>query len=92
MLILSRRTEESIIIAGEVEIRILSVRGSGARAVVRIGVSAPREVPVHRKEVYLAVVRENRRAAALPAFDWQALMRTARSARSRWTKQAKEGD
>ncbi len=48
MLILSRRTDESIVIGDEVTITILSVKGKQ----VRIGITAPPEVSVHREEIY----------------------------------------
>lgn len=47
MLVLSRRTDESIVINGNIEILICSVRGDK----VRLGINAPRDVPVHRKEI-----------------------------------------
>lgn len=51
MLVLSRRKDESIIIGEDVEIIIADVRGDN----VRLGISAPKYVPVHRKEVYEAI-------------------------------------
>lgn len=48
MLILSRRTDESIVIGDEVTITILSVKGKQ----VRIGITAPADVSVHREEIY----------------------------------------
>jgi len=47
MLILSRKSSESIVIGGLIEVTVISIR----RDSVRLGISAPREVPVHRKEV-----------------------------------------
>lgn len=63
MLVLSRRTEESIMIGDDIEIKIIQVRGSGDQATVRLGIVAPKNVTVLRKEVYLEVASENRRAA-----------------------------
>ena len=60
MLVLSRGPEEAIMIGDRVEVRILEVRGDR----VRLGIVAPTEVPVHRKEIYLNIQRENRAAAA----------------------------
>lgn len=48
MLILSRRTDESIVIGDEVTVTILSVKGKQ----VRIGINAPPDVSVHREEIY----------------------------------------
>jgi carbon storage regulator len=55
MLVLSRQKDESIMIGDDVEITIVDVRGDK----VRLGIIAPREVPVHRREVYEAIQREN---------------------------------
>jgi len=54
MLVLSRQKDESIMVGDEVEITIVDVRGDK----VRLGITAPREIPVHRKEVYEAIQRE----------------------------------
>ncbi len=54
MLVLSRQKDESIIIGDNVEVTIVDVRGDK----VRLGISAPREIPVHRKEIYEAIQRE----------------------------------
>ena len=54
MLVLSRQKDESIMIGDNVEITIVDVRGDK----VRLGINAPREVSVHRKEVYEAIQRE----------------------------------
>ena len=54
MLVLSRQRDESIMIGDDVEITIVDVRGDK----VRLGITAPAEIPVHRKEVYEAIKRE----------------------------------
>jgi carbon storage regulator len=54
MLVLTRRTNQSIMIGEDVEISILSVSGEK----VRIGIDAPSDVPVFRKEVYLRIEAE----------------------------------
>ena len=54
MLVLSRQKDESIMIGDDVEITIVDVRGDK----VRLGITAPREIPVHRREVYDAIQRE----------------------------------
>lgn len=59
MLVLTRKPGESIVIGEDVEIMIISVEGEA----VRVGISAPRAVPVHRSEVLAAIAEENRRAA-----------------------------
>ena len=59
MLVLSRKLEESIMIGDEIEIKVISVQGE----TVKLGITAPRTIPVHRKEVYEEIERENIRAA-----------------------------
>ena len=61
MLVLSRKLEESIMIGDEIEIKVISVQGE----TVKLGITAPRSIPVHRKEVYEEIERENIRAAGL---------------------------
>lgn len=58
MLVLARKASESIMIGDDIEVRVIAVRGDQ----VRLGIAAPRHVPVHRREVYEAVLAENRRA------------------------------
>jgi carbon storage regulator len=58
MLVLSRQKDESIIIGDDVEVTIVDVRGDK----VRLGITAPKSVSVHRKEVYEAIQREKKEA------------------------------
>ena len=51
MLVLGRQIDESIMIGDDVEIKIVGIRGDK----VRLGITAPRSLPVHRKEVYAAI-------------------------------------
>lgn len=60
MLILSRKLEESIIIDGTIEIKIVSIDENR----VRIGIKAPGNVEVHRKEVYEKIMEENLQASS----------------------------
>jgi len=60
MLVLSRQKDESIMIGDNVEITIVDVRGDK----VRLGITAPKEIPVHRMEVYEAIQREKREKQA----------------------------
>ena len=53
MLVLSRKKNESIVINNEITIVVVEIRGDK----VRLGVEAPREVPVHRREVFDAIQR-----------------------------------
>ncbi len=59
MLVLSRQRDETIMIGDDVQITIVDIRGEK----VRLGITAPPHIPVHRKEVYEAIQRENRAAA-----------------------------
>jgi carbon storage regulator len=61
MLVLSRQRDESIIIGDNIVITVVDVRGDK----VRLGIDAPREVSVHRREVYEAIQRENQQAAKI---------------------------
>lgn len=59
MLVLSRRKNESIVINDDITIVVVEIRGDK----VRLGVEAPKEIPVHRKEVYEAIQEKaNQRA------------------------------
>ena len=65
MLVLSRQRDETIMIGDDVEVTVVDIRGDK----VRLGITAPREIQVHRKEVYEAIKRENQRAADLEPKD-----------------------
>ena len=56
MLVLSRQKDESIMIGDNVEIIIVDVRGDK----VRLGITAPKEIPVHRREIFDAIQREKK--------------------------------
>jgi carbon storage regulator len=60
MLVLTRKTNQSIMIGDDIEVSVLAVSGDK----VRVGITAPREVPVFRKEVYLSIQAEKVEAAA----------------------------
>ncbi|MCQ2517248.1 MAG: carbon storage regulator CsrA [Lachnospiraceae bacterium] len=65
MLALSRKKNEAIVINNNVEITVLEVRGEQ----VKLGISAPKEVPVYRKEVYLQIQEANKEAADISGID-----------------------
>ena len=70
MLVLSRKSNESIVIDGRIIIKVVRVEGD----VVKLGIQAPADVPVHRQEVYDEIQRNNREAltrgrAALPRLE-----------------------
>ncbi len=54
MLVLSRRKDDSVVIDGNIRIKVLSIKGGQ----VRLGIEAPKHVPVHRKEVFDQLARE----------------------------------
>ncbi len=54
MLVLSRQKDESIVIGDNIIVTVVDIRGDK----VRLGIEAPKEIPVHRKEVYEAILRE----------------------------------
>ena len=67
MLVLTRKSNQSIMIGDDIEVSVLSIMGEK----VRIGIQAPRDIPVFRKEVYLEIQQERQgvatEAAAAPA-------------------------
>jgi len=60
MLALSRKKGEAIVVNNNVEITVLEVRGDQ----VKIGITAPKEVPIYRKEVYVQIQKANEEAAS----------------------------
>ncbi len=60
MLVLTRKTDESIMIGDDIEVKLLDIKENQ----VKVGISAPKSVAVHRREVYLAIQSENAEAAA----------------------------
>src|SRR6202000_2845793 len=69
MLVLSRQRDETIMIGDDIEITVVDIRGDK----VRLGITAPNTIPVHRKEVYEAIQRENREASKVNADDFARL-------------------
>lgn len=57
MLVLTRKSNQSIMIGDEIEVSVLSIMGEK----VRIGIQAPRDIPVFRREVYLEIQQESER-------------------------------
>ena len=58
MLVLTRRLNEAIQIGEDIEVKILAIEGDQ----IKLGISAPKEIDVHRKEVYLDIQKENQEA------------------------------
>jgi carbon storage regulator len=74
MLVLSRHRDETIMIGDDIEITIVDIKGDK----VRIGINAPRDIQVHRKEVYEAIKRENTDAAQVQIDDLSGANKSAR--------------
>lgn len=62
MLVLSRKLNESVMIGDDVEVVVLDVK----EGVVKLGIRAPREIAVHRQEIYAQIKAENLRSATTP--------------------------
>jgi carbon storage regulator len=77
MLVLSRQRDETIMIGDDVEITVVDIRGDK----VRLGITAPRHIQVHRKEVYEAIKRENEQAACLRNGELNTVSSSARMRR-----------
>ena len=58
MLALSRKTGESIVIGNDIEITVLEIRGDQ----VKLGINAPKSVPIYRKEIYVQIQEANKEA------------------------------
>ena len=65
MLALSRKKNEAIVVNNNIEITILEVKGDQ----VKIGINAPKEVPIYRKEVYLQIQEANKEAMAADGME-----------------------
>ena len=65
MLALSRKKGEAIVINNNIEISVLEVKGDQ----VKIGISAPKEVPIYRKEVYVQIQAANESAASVEGLE-----------------------
>ena len=65
MLVLSRHKDETIMIGDDIELTVVDIRGDK----VRLGIKAPSDIPVHRKEVYEAIRKENEGASTIDKTD-----------------------
>lgn len=61
MLALTRKKGESLVLNNDIEVTVLEIRGDQ----VKLGIKAPKQVPVYRKEVYLQIQKENEAAASV---------------------------
>ena len=65
MLALSRKKNEAIVINNNIEITVLDIRGDQ----IKLGISAPKEIPIYRKEVYIQIQNENKEATDVAGLD-----------------------
>jgi carbon storage regulator len=65
MLALSRKKNEAIVINNNIEITILEIKGDQ----VKVGISAPKDVAIYRKELYLQIQEENRKSVTVEGLD-----------------------
>ncbi len=65
MLALTRKKGESLVINNNIEVTVLEIRGDQ----IKLGISAPKEVPVYRKELYVQIQEENKNALDAEAFE-----------------------
>ena len=61
MLTLSRKKNESLIVNNNIEVTILDIKGD----LVKIGISAPKEIPIYRKEIYMQIQDANKNATSV---------------------------
>jgi carbon storage regulator len=71
VLVLTRKKNESIVINDNIEITIVDVQGDQ----VRIGISAPKSVSIYRKEIFLEIQAENKRAANVKSINLKDLLK-----------------
>ena len=86
MLVLSRQRDQTIVIGDEIEVTVVDLRGDK----VRLGITAPKHVAVHRKEIYDAIRRENVSAAAIAPQDLSTLIAPPTTQPVRVVKETKE--
>lgn len=77
MLVLTRKIDQSIMIGDQIRIVVVDVRGDQ----VKIGIDAPRDIMVHRQEVYQEIQAENQRAVLKKQVDLGALERVLRDSK-----------
>lgn len=65
MLALTRKKGEALVINNNIEVTILEIRGDQ----IKIGISAPKDVPIYRKEVYLQIQKENEAVISVDSLD-----------------------
>lgn len=74
MLVLSRKKNESIMIGDDIELTIIEIQGDQ----VRLGIKAPKNISIHRKELFLEIQEENKKAANNSIFELNAILKEKR--------------
>lgn len=69
MLILTRKKDESIVIGDNIEIKVVSIEDGK----VKLGINAPKNIDIHRKEIYEEIQKENKTAANVEGLDLEEL-------------------
>ena len=93
MLILSRKLNESIVIDGRITVTVMRVDGD----VIKLGIAAPAEVPVHRQEVYEEICKNNQEAVTqrtgpVPRLSLKTAAQTAQPVKNRWQDRQPKSD
>lgn len=73
MLVLTRKKDQTIVINDDIEITVFDIQGDQ----VRIGINAPRSISIHRKEVYLEIQQENKKASEVGNVSLEELMKNS---------------
>ncbi len=71
MLVLSRKKEQSLMIGNDIELTIIDIQGDQ----VKIGLKAPKNVSIYRKELYLEIQEENKKAAAAGIVELDSILK-----------------
>jgi len=71
VLVLTRKRNESIVVGDNIEITVVDIQGDQ----VRIGINAPKSVSIHRKEIYLEIQAENKKAADVKKVNLKDLLK-----------------
>ena len=85
MLVLSRQRDETIMIGDEIEVSVVDIRGDK----VRLGITAPTRIAVHRKEVYDSIMRENAQASKVAGGDIASIAQTVKPGPGRNPRRSK---
>jgi carbon storage regulator len=73
MLVLSRKKDQAIMLGDNIEITIIEIQGDQ----IRIGINAPKNVPIYRKELFLEIQEENKKAANTGVIDLSSILKNS---------------